>query len=137
MSENGVRSIWVTGGTGGAEAISPTLAPPYRGQFPCASVIEREARRRPSGEDRKGELRIPRSRPANDRRRGLRRAHARAYRARDRTPGPRHTGIADPAGRCAGLHAIRAGAARRADAVAVERLRRGGVARLRPARAEA
>src|SRR5437870_5234748 len=115
----------------------PTLTPRNRGQFPRGDHIERETRCRASGEDRKGQLRISRPRSAHDRGRGLRRAHARAAVTRSGAPRARHAGVADPAGRRAGLDTVRAGAARRADALPVERVQRGGAPRLRPARAEA
>ena len=76
-----------------------------------------------------------RPRRPRDRRRRLRRAARRAARDRGRAPRAAHARLADPAGRGAAAGALRAGRARRADALARQRPQRGGAAGLgEPAR---
>ena len=98
-----------------------------------ATCEHREARRRAARADREGELRVPRPRYADDRRPGVRRAHARAPGARGEASRARHAGLADTACRRARVEPLRAGRTRASDALALQRVRRGGAPRVRPA----
>ena len=134
------------GGARGADLDHPGPLRPHRPRGPRAAAglgpgpdLPRRARerrrrhvspkdpaqraRRAAAPDRPSRPPLLRARRPRDRRRRLRRPAGRAAGARGGEPGAAHAGLADPAGRRAAARQVRAGAPRRADALARQRPR--------------